>query len=430
MVLVDFGVAREAVRDGGDPGDRDARYMAPEVLVGEEVSPRSDVYGLAATVWALLAGTPPVLRRPRRPWRRSSHGVRPSWSARCARRWRSGPSAGSRRRRRSPRASGSRSRAREGRSLAAQRRGADGGARLLEAIVRTTAGVFEAAAASIALIDAATGELVYQAAWGAGADEIGRRAAAARRRDSPGSVVARREAVAIPDCRSDARFARDVAREDRLRAPHDARGAARARRRGDRRALDPRPPRRRGLRPGRSGAGRACSPSSRSRDRRRRTAPLSCARRRAQEQRGRADEQHEEAELDGERRSRGAGRRSSVPNAVDLARTPRRREPRVHVDGGARRRPAPTARRSRRRGRRGPAPPCAPAARSRRRTGAAGSPPAGSGSSPGRGVDTRAETSSPIPTATNPVATSRPRHRGVGAERSASSGRKASRTPA
>ena len=43
---------------------------------------------------------------------------------------------------------------------------------LLEAIVHTAAGTFDAAAASIALVDAATGELVYQSAWGAAAHEI------------------------------------------------------------------------------------------------------------------------------------------------------------------------------------------------------------------------------------------------------------------
>ena len=33
--------------------------MAPEVLAGGEVSPRSDVFGLAATLWTLVAGEPP-----------------------------------------------------------------------------------------------------------------------------------------------------------------------------------------------------------------------------------------------------------------------------------------------------------------------------------------------------------------------------------
>ena len=43
---------------------------------------------------------------------------------------------------------------------------------LMEGIVKTAAGVFGAAASSIALQDRTTGELVYQSAWGAGAHEI------------------------------------------------------------------------------------------------------------------------------------------------------------------------------------------------------------------------------------------------------------------
>ena len=43
---------------------------------------------------------------------------------------------------------------------------------LMEGIVRTAAGVFGAAASSIALLDRTTGEIVYQSAWGAGAREI------------------------------------------------------------------------------------------------------------------------------------------------------------------------------------------------------------------------------------------------------------------
>ena len=49
--------------------------------------------------------------------------------------------------------------------------------------MRTTAGVFEAAAASIALVDRATSELVYQAAWGAGAEEVVGMRLARRARD-------------------------------------------------------------------------------------------------------------------------------------------------------------------------------------------------------------------------------------------------------
>ncbi len=52
---------------------------------------------------------------------------------------------------------------------------------LLEGIVRTAAGVFDAASASLALADHASGELVYQAAWGAGSSRDRRRPPRARR---------------------------------------------------------------------------------------------------------------------------------------------------------------------------------------------------------------------------------------------------------
>ena len=38
--------------------------MAPEVFAGGTVSPRSDVFGLAATLWTLIAGKPPVYADP------------------------------------------------------------------------------------------------------------------------------------------------------------------------------------------------------------------------------------------------------------------------------------------------------------------------------------------------------------------------------
>ncbi|HEY5924768.1 MAG TPA: protein kinase, partial [Kofleriaceae bacterium] len=56
-VLVDVGIARrfgQFVEAAGTPG-----YVAPEVIAGQEATPRSDVYGLAATAYALLTLTPP-----------------------------------------------------------------------------------------------------------------------------------------------------------------------------------------------------------------------------------------------------------------------------------------------------------------------------------------------------------------------------------
>lgn len=63
VVLVDFGIATEVEDDTDDPGTigiGTPKFMAPEVFAGGVVSPRSDVFGLAATLWTLLVGKPPV----------------------------------------------------------------------------------------------------------------------------------------------------------------------------------------------------------------------------------------------------------------------------------------------------------------------------------------------------------------------------------
>jgi signal transduction protein with GAF and PtsI domain len=81
---------------------------------------------------------------------------------------------------------------------------------LMEGIVRTAAAMFEASASSIALTDEVTGELVYQAAWGAGAREIvGVRLPPGQ--GISGHVVATGDAEAVADCASDARFAARIA---------------------------------------------------------------------------------------------------------------------------------------------------------------------------------------------------------------------------
>ena len=147
--------------------------MAPEVFVGEGVSPRSDVYGLAATVWALLVGKPPSYRDPTRLTKvcdgltedaeqtlRQALDLHPEKRVASAAALAAAlgtplddPGSG-------------------GDSLSVSVAPGGGRAQLQEEIVRTAAGVFEAAAVSIALVDARTKELVYQAGWGAGADEI------------------------------------------------------------------------------------------------------------------------------------------------------------------------------------------------------------------------------------------------------------------
>lgn len=57
VVLVDFGTAGSDASSGavrGTPG-----FVAPEVAAGSMATPAADVYGLAATAFALLAGRPP-----------------------------------------------------------------------------------------------------------------------------------------------------------------------------------------------------------------------------------------------------------------------------------------------------------------------------------------------------------------------------------
>ena len=208
VVLVDFGIARETTDEAGTRGIGTPKFMAPEVLVGEGVSPRSDVYGLAATVWALLTGAPPAYGDPR-PLSESAPGVPPeleqalrrALDPRPERRFATAAALAT--------ALGSPVEAAAGQTLAASLPGTER-ADVLEAIVRTAAGVFEAAAASIALIDEATGELVYRSSWGVLADEtVGIRLSPGQ--GLAGSAIQTLEPVVVPDCRADPRFAGQVA---------------------------------------------------------------------------------------------------------------------------------------------------------------------------------------------------------------------------
>jgi Protein kinase domain/GAF domain len=211
VVLVDFGVARELDEEdvGGTVGIGTPRFMAPEVFAGGTVSPRSDVFGLAATIWTLLTGKPPVYADPTK-----LTEVCPEVSPSLERTVRAGLEMVPERRVASigafAKALGAPLRRTRGRSLALSVDQPDAPPTMMEAIVRTAAGVFEAAASSIALTDATTGELVYQSAWGAGAREI----VGVRLPPSAGiagDVVATGEGQAVRDCRSDPRFAAQIA---------------------------------------------------------------------------------------------------------------------------------------------------------------------------------------------------------------------------
>jgi serine/threonine protein kinase len=209
VVLVDFGIARELSDEtGGTVGIGTPRFMAPEVFAGGAVSPRSDVFGLAATLWTLIAGRPPVYADPT-PLSDLVSSVTPELEQTIQ----AGLEMIPERRVASiaafAKALGTPLALDKGESLALSIEGGDASGSLLEGIVRTAAGVFEAAASSIALTDRTTGELVYQSAWGAGAREI-----VGVRLESgsgiAGSVVETGEGEAV-QCREDARFSARVA---------------------------------------------------------------------------------------------------------------------------------------------------------------------------------------------------------------------------
>jgi hypothetical protein len=211
VVLVDFGVARAIGSDEtqGTIAVGTPRYMAPEVFAGGTVSAASDIFSLAATLWTLIIGTPPrygdVMKIEK---------VAPTLAPELREALAGGlemlpemriPSAIA-----FAEAIGVPITYLGGESLAQSLGRAPVHRRVIEAIVRTAAGMFEAAAASIALTDQASGELVYEAAWGAGASEVvGMRLPPGA--GLAGAVVASGEAVAVPECRKDPRFAAQVA---------------------------------------------------------------------------------------------------------------------------------------------------------------------------------------------------------------------------
>jgi hypothetical protein len=212
VVLVDFGIARllaDEEEDQGTAGVGTPKYMAPEVFAGGAVSPRSDVFGLAATLWTLIVGKPPVYASPAK-----LRELAPEVPQEIADAVQAGLEMIPERRVATigafARALGDHRQKTVGGSLSLSVEGPAAHRALLEGIVRTAAGVFGASASSIALSDANTGELVYQSAWGAGAREIvGVRLPPGQ--GLAGSVIEDGQPLAVSDCRSAPRFAARIA---------------------------------------------------------------------------------------------------------------------------------------------------------------------------------------------------------------------------
>ncbi len=211
VILVDFGVARAlgAEEDQGTIAVGTPRYMAPEVFAGGTVSAASDIFSLAATLWTLLIGSPPrygdVLKLDK-----IAPDIAPELRTALAGGLEMLPEQRIQNAAAFADAVGVPLTADHGHSLAQSVGRGTTRRRVMEAIVRTAAGMFEAAACSIALTDPGTQELVYEAAWGAGASEV------VGMRLPPGvgvagAVVASGEGVFVPECRKDPRFARQVA---------------------------------------------------------------------------------------------------------------------------------------------------------------------------------------------------------------------------
>jgi hypothetical protein len=211
VILVDFGVARAlgSEEDQGTIAVGTPRYMAPEVFAGGTVSAASDIFSLAATLWTLLVGTPPrygdVLKLDK-----LAPGLPPELQAALAGGLEMLPEQRISSASAFAEAVGAPLTGDRGHSLAQSLGRPTTRRRVMEAIVRTAAGMFEAAACSIALTDPKNGELVYEAAWGAGASEVvGMRLPQGV--GLAGAVVASGDGVFVPECRKDPRFARQVA---------------------------------------------------------------------------------------------------------------------------------------------------------------------------------------------------------------------------
>ena len=166
VVLVDFGIARDLAAESATEGIGTPGYMAPEAFTGGPLSPRTDVYGLAMTAWTLLTSVPARYASVQPPTGTSATLLATLDAALAVDPERRLPSMQA-----FADGLGGRLPTERGRDIGVSAEVGEATARVLSAVVKTAAGVFDAAATSIAL-RRSDGGLDYQAAWGAGADEV------------------------------------------------------------------------------------------------------------------------------------------------------------------------------------------------------------------------------------------------------------------
>ena len=205
VVVVDFGIARDLAAESATEGIGTPGYMAPEAFMGGPLSPRTDVYGLAMTAWTLLTSVPA---------RYASVQPPPDTSPTLLSTIDAALAVDPERRLPSMQAFadglGGRLPTERGRDIGVSAAVGEATARVLSAVVKTAAGVFDAAATSIAL-RRPDGGLDYQAAWGAGADEVvGMHLRPGQ--GIAGRVLATGVGEVIQDCRNDPDFAAATAR--------------------------------------------------------------------------------------------------------------------------------------------------------------------------------------------------------------------------
>jgi len=205
IVLVDFGIAHDLAVESGTEGIGTPGYMAPEAFTGGPLSPRTDVYGLAMTAWTLLTSVPARYASVKVPEDASPALLSTIEAALAVDPERRLPSMQA-----FAEGLGGRLPTERGRDVGVSAALGEATARVLAAIVKTAAGVFDAAATSVAL-RRSDGGLDYQAAWGAGADEVvGMRLKAGT--GIAGRVLATGMGEVIQDCRTDPDFAAATAR--------------------------------------------------------------------------------------------------------------------------------------------------------------------------------------------------------------------------